>query len=162
MSRKRPWNLVNLPVYSISSKNAAGITNMNIITYANAVSMQPKQFVCAVYHHTKTLHNIQHNPHFVLQILAEEQYRLVDLLGKQSGNNINKAERLNKRKLLTEWKGFEILKDCVAVMEMKAQPLQIQQGQVLPDHQLFLCDVVSYKNLNDSQPLTLDILRAKN
>ncbi|MBA4196489.1 MAG: hypothetical protein C0459_02940 [Chitinophaga sp.] len=161
MSRKKPWNLVSLPVYSISSKNADGNTNMNIITYANAVSMQPKQFVCAIYHNTQTLFNVQLNAHFVLQILAEQQYRLIDLLGKKSGKQINKAERLHKRNLLMEWKGFEVLKDCVAVMEMKVQPLQIQAGQALPDHQLYLCDVISYKNLNESKPLTLDILRNK-
>jgi len=82
-------------------------------------------------------------------------------LGKKSGKQINKAERLHKRNLLMEWKGFEVLKDCVAVMEMKVQPLQIQAGQALPDHQLYLCDVISYKNLNESKPLTLDILRNK-
>jgi len=159
---KRPWNRIDLPVYSISSKSINGNANMNIITYAQAVSMHPKQFICAIYQNTQTLDNIQANPHFVLQILSSDQYRLVELLGKKSGIHINKIERLNRRKLLTEWKGFSILKDCIAVMEMKAQPVQIQSGQLVPDHSLFLCDVLSYKNLNDGEALSLNILRAKN
>lgn len=27
------------------------------------------------------------------------------------------------------------------------------------DHRCFLCDIIAYKNLNDGEPLTLDILR---
>ena len=40
--RKRPWNRVNLPVYSISSK-AGDNNNMHIITYALQISMKPKK-----------------------------------------------------------------------------------------------------------------------
>ncbi len=132
---------------------------MHIITYAQAVSMQPKQFICAIYLGTKTLELLENNPHFVLQILSAEQYRLVDLLGKKSGNNINKIERLQKRNLLTEWNGFFILKDALAVMEMKAEAIVIKSNQ--PDHQLFLCDVIAYKNLNEGSPLTTQILGEK-
>lgn len=156
---QRPWNRVNLPVYSISSKDGLGNSNMNIITYAQAVSMQPKQFVCAIYHATKTLQNVQENPHFVLQILAEDQFRLVDILGKKSGNNINKIERLHKRKLLTQWNGFDVLKESLAVMQMNANDI-IHKGNQ-PDHQLFLCDVIAYKNLHEGNPLTTKILGEK-
>jgi flavin reductase (DIM6/NTAB) family NADH-FMN oxidoreductase RutF len=159
MTKKKPWNRVNLPVYSISSKGLDGTSNMHIITYAQAVSMQPKQFICAIYYGTKTLALVNENPHFVLQILAADQYRLVDLLGKKSGKEINKIERLQKRNLLTTWNGFYILKDAIAVMEMKAKPLSSEANQ--PDHKLFLCDVIDYKNLNDGEALTLDILREK-
>ncbi|MBC7588919.1 MAG: flavin reductase family protein [Chitinophagaceae bacterium] len=163
MIKKKPWNRVDLPVYSISSKDGKGNANMHIITYAQAVSMQPKQFICAIYYGTKTLELVEANPHFVLQILAAEQYRLVDLLGKKSGNNINKIERLQKRNLLIEWNGFYILKDAIAVMEMKAVPLSFgeQLGVSPPDHKLFLCDVMAYKNVNDGEALTLNILREK-
>ena len=157
---QRPWNRVNLPVYSISSFDGINNHNMHIITYAQAVSMQPKQFICAIYNGTKTLDNVEANPHFVLQILAEEQYRLVDLLGKKTGKKINKIERLNKRKILIDWKGFPILKDCIAVMEMKAIPLTASEDERV-DHRLFLCEVISYKNINVGKALTLDTLREK-
>lgn len=160
---QRPWNRVNLPVYSISSKDLEGNANMHIITYAQAVSMHPKQFICAIYYDTKTLELVEKNPHFVLQILCAEQYRLVDLLGKKSGNNINKIERLQKRNLITEWNGFYILKDALAVMEMKATPLSFTENldSKSPDHKLFLCNVVGYKNLHDGTPLTTQILGEK-
>jgi len=156
-NRKKPWNRVNLPVYSISSKGADGKENMHIITYATAVSMQPKRFICAVYQNTRTLANLQENPHFVLQILAAGQHRIVDLLGKKSGFEVDKISRLQKRGILTNWNGFAVLKDCIAVMEMKIIG-EINGG----DHTCFLCDVVAHKNLNDGEALTLDELRKHN
>ncbi|MDE3234912.1 MAG: flavin reductase [Bacteroidota bacterium] len=159
MTRKKPWNRINLPVYSICSTDGNGNYNMHIITYTQAVSMQPKQFICAIYKNTKTLSNIQSYPHFVLQLLHAGQYNIVTLLGKESGNQINKMARLQKRKLLTEWNGFPVLKDSLAVMEMKAFPLQVHSVQEQPDHVLYLCDVIDYINLNEGEALTLDILR---
>jgi len=153
--KKKPWNRVDLPVYSISS-NGNEFGNMNIITYATAVSMTPKRFICAVYKNTKTLENVILNGVFVLQILSDSQYALVRLLGKQSGNKINKIERLRKRNLISEWKGFTILKDALAIMEMNIIQ-EIDGG----DHVCFLCDVVAYKNLNDGNELTLNILSDK-
>ncbi len=153
--KKKPWNRVDLPVYSISSKGAE-FDNMNIITYSTAVSMKPKRFICAVYKNTKTLENVRLNGQFVLQILSDSQYALVRLLGKQSGNKINKIEKLSKRNLLSEWKGFKILKEALALMEMKV--IHEMDGG---DHVCFLCDVVAYKNLNDGKELTLNILSEK-
>jgi len=153
--KKKPWNRVDLPVYSISSKGNE-YDNMNIITYASAVSMKPKRFICAVYKNTKTLENVRSNGQFVLQILTDNQYALVRLLGKQTGNKINKIERLSKRNLLSEWNGFSILKEALAVMEMKIIN-EIDGG----DHVCFLCDVVAYKNLNEGNELTLNILSEK-
>lgn len=151
---KKPWNRINLPVYSISSK-AGDTSNMHIITYASQISMKPKRFVCGIYYNTKTLENMLEGDDFVLQLLADSQYRLVDLLGKKSGYQFDKIARLNKRKELTEWNGFYILKNCLAVMQLKV--LSDFDGG---DHQGFVCDVVAYKNLNAGNPLTLDILRA--
>jgi flavin reductase (DIM6/NTAB) family NADH-FMN oxidoreductase RutF len=153
MIRKKPWNRINLPVYSISSK-ANGKSNMHIITYATAISMQPKRFICGIYHGTQTLANVEASGEFILQLLDEEQYRLVDLLGKKSGKAIDKINRLQKRKELTEWNGYPILKNCLAVMQMKV--INSFDGG---DHKCFLCDVSAYKNLNDGEALTLDILR---
>lgn len=95
MTKKKPWNRINLPVYSISCK-AGELCNMNICTYVSAVSMQPKRMMVAVYNDTFTLELITKNPHFVLQLLSTDQYRLVDLLGKKSGHTIDKIKRLEK------------------------------------------------------------------
>ena len=63
--RKKPWNRVNLPVWSISSKRD-GIGNLNMITYAAQISMHPKRFICGVYRNTKTLENLLNSQEFVL------------------------------------------------------------------------------------------------
>lgn len=151
---KRPWNRVNLPVYSISSHDGKGHFNMHIITYASQISMKPKRFVCGIYQGTQTLQNIEQHPVFVLQLLASNQYRLVDLLGKKSGKEIDKIAQLEKRKLIRYWKGFPILNECLAVMELTVVS-RFDGG----DHAGFLCEVTDHKNIQDGDPLSLDILR---
>lgn len=151
---QRPWNRVNLPVYSISSHDGKGDHNMHIITYATQISMKPKRFVCGIYQGTKTLENIQQHPRFVLQLLAAHQYRLTDLLGKKSGHTVNKMERLEKRKLLGIWKDYRVLRESLALIELSV--LQSFEGG---DHTGFLCEVLDYTNLQEGKPLTLDILR---
>jgi flavin reductase (DIM6/NTAB) family NADH-FMN oxidoreductase RutF len=151
--RKRPWNRVNLPVYSISSKTG-NKANMHIITYASQISMQPKRFVCGIYLGTQTLENVTAAGEFILQLLSATQYRLVDLLGKQSGKQIDKISRLQKRNELIEWNGYPVLKNCLAVMQLKV--ISTFDGG---DHQGFVCDMIAYKNLNEGEVLTLDVLR---
>ena len=151
---KRPWNRVNLPVYSISSK-AGDNANMHIITYASQISMQPKRFVCGIYHGTQTLENVSQQGEFILQLLSATQYRLVDLLGKKSGRQIDKIGRLAKKGELAIWNGYPVLKNCLAVMQLKV--ISNFEGG---DHQGFVCDVIAYKNLNEGEVLTLDTLRA--
>lgn len=153
MTKKKPWNRINLPVYSISSKTN-GQRNMHIITYVSQISMKPKRFICGIYYGTQTLENVDSSKEFVLQLLSDKQYALVNLLGKKSGHTINKIERLQKRNELTEWNGFYVLKNCLAVIHLKVIN-QFDGG----DHKGFLCDVVAYKNCNDGKPLTLDTLR---
>lgn len=153
MTNKKPWNRVNLPVYSISSKYE-GADNMHIITYVSAVSMKPKRFICAIYNDTKTLLNVEGSGEFVLQLLAESQYRLVDLLGKKTGKETDKISRLQKRNELMEWKGYQVLKSCLAIMHLK-----VIDSLVGGDHKCFLCELTAFKNLNEGDELTLDTLR---
>lgn len=127
---------------------------MHIITYANQISMTPKRFVCGIYEGTKTLENVIGHNEFILQLLSDKQYRLVELLGKKSGHHIDKITRLEKRQLLTNWNGYPVLKDALAVMHLKT--ISSFPGG---DHTGFLCDVTQFKNLNDGNPLTLDTLR---
>jgi len=155
MIRKKPWNRVNLPVYSISSKSDDS-HNMHIITYASQISMQPKRFICGIYHGTQTLINIEASGEFVLQLLADTQYRLVDLLGKKSGKNIVKIGRLQKTNELMDWNDFYVLKNCLAVMQLKV--ISSFEGG---DHKGFLCDVVAYKNISEGIVMTLEPLRKK-
>ena len=51
---KRPWNIIDLPVYSLLSNDMNGNINMNICTYVSAVSMKPKIYSIAIDFKTKT------------------------------------------------------------------------------------------------------------
>ena len=146
---------MDLPVYSISSQGNGG-DNMHLIIYVTAISMKPKRFICAVFHGTRTLENIQEHGEFVLQLLARPQYRLVDLLGKKSGWQVDKISRLDKRGALTSWRGFRVLQDCLALLHLRVTN-SLEGG----DHRVFVCDLLAYKNLQDGPPLTLDDLRAR-
>ena len=153
--RKKPWNRVDLPVYSVSSKTERN-ENMHICTYVSSVSMVPKRMMVAIYQGTQTLENLTTNPHFVLQLLCDQQYNLVRRLGMQSGKKINKIQALEKRKLLVVWNGFKVLKDALAVMQLQAIN-QVDGG----DHRMYVCEVLAYKNLNEGEPLTTRILYEK-
>ena len=130
---------------------------MHICTYVSAVSMQPKRFMVALFKGSLTLELVEKNPHFILQLLDENQYRLVDLLGRNSGRKIDKIHRLRKRKLIEEWKKYAVLSQALAWME-----LQVISSFDAGDHIVKLCDLVSVKNVQEGNPLTLDTLREKN
>lgn len=152
--RKRPWNRVDMPVYSISSQRNDE-ANMNIITYVTPVSMQPKRILCCIYKGTKTLELVESKPVFVLQLLHTEQHDLVRLLGKQSGFHTDKLRLLRRRELLTEWQGFPVLNNALAWMHLES--INRFDGG---DHIGFICDVVAYHNRQEGEPLTLNRLRA--
>lgn len=152
---KRPWNRINLPVYSVSSKDNEA-ENMHICTYVSSVSMTPKRIMVALYHNTKTLELVTKNPHFVLQLLSESQCNLIKLLGQTSGNAVDKISRLKKREKLTTWQNFTVLKDALAFIELKS--INTVDGG---DHILHICDVVSFYNNLAGEPLTLNLLREK-
>jgi flavin reductase (DIM6/NTAB) family NADH-FMN oxidoreductase RutF len=151
--RKKPWNRVNIPVYSVSSADGV-LHNMNICTYATPVSMQPKRYVVALYRGTKTLDNVQRTRHFVLQILGTQHTSLVRGFSRFSGSHKDKLKSIGR--LLTDYNGFKILTDAIAVIEMRV--MSLTDGG---DHMVALCEVVSYKNLSSAEVLTLDHLREK-
>lgn len=151
--RKKPWNRVNAPVYSLCTKGENGF-NMNICTYVSPVSMHPKRYMIGVYRGTQTLKNVYASDIMVLQILSAEQFRLVNQLGKMSGRHIDKLARLAKRDLLSEWKDFPVLRDSLALIRLRKKT-QINGG----DHVCFLFDVLDYCNLHEGRVLDLDILK---
>lgn len=152
---RRPWNRVDLPVYSVSS-SANGEHNMHICTYVSAISMEPKRYMVALYEGTKTRELVEQTGHFMLQLLAEDQFKLIKHLGQQSGFKKDKIALLKKRALLAEHDQFYYLKDSLAIMECKV--INCVEGG---DHKLFICDVLFWKNLNEGTPLTTKYLQDK-
>jgi flavin reductase (DIM6/NTAB) family NADH-FMN oxidoreductase RutF len=152
---KKPWNRINIPVYSVSCQYGQK-HNMHICTYVSAVSMHPKRFMVALFKGSLTLELVEKNPHFVLQLLDEKQYNLVDLLGRKSGRKIDKIIRLRKRKMIEEWKNFTVLSQSLAWME-----LRVISSFDAGDHVMMICDLAAAKNVREGNPLTLDTLREK-
>ena len=141
---KRPWNLASLPVFSLVTPQGASF-NMNICTYVSAVSMQPKQYMVALYHPSQSYRNMLQSNEAVLQLLHLSQAGLVQVLGKTSGAATPKCEVPRIKKHLHLWKNFPVLKDASAVLHLKKK-------EVHPcnDHSLFLFDVLAYRSLNAS------------
>lgn len=152
---KRPWNLPNLPVYSLATY-AGEQVNFNICTYVSAVSMQPKLYAVAVYNNTQTLINLQRADWAVLHLLHANQYNLVNYLGKKSGLTFNKQAWLSRKKLLDTWQNLQVLQGAAAYVFLK-------KVNVMPsgDHQLFLFEVLKYQSVSNDV-LTTQELSAKN
>ena len=49
LNMRRPWNIINLPIYSLQTVDSNGKLNMNICTYVSVVSMKPKIYSIAIY-----------------------------------------------------------------------------------------------------------------
>lgn len=152
---KRPWNLIDAPVYSLAT-HIDGRPNMNICTYVSAVSMQPKQYAVAVYHGSHTQAGVQRGQPVVLQLLAADQYGLVRSLGHRSGRDTDKLAPLRKKGHLADWQGHPVLSAAVALLLL--EPLdRLAAG----DHDLWLMEVLRHQVQRDTPPLTLDELRRR-
>lgn len=151
---KRPWNLSNLPVYSLATYHGTKV-NMNICTYVSAVSMVPKRYIIAVYHQTQSLKNITGSKTAVLQLLGKDHLSLVNTLGKKSGRNYDKERYLKAKKLLQVWNDKNVLTNCAALIEVEKI-----WSKDAGDHTLFLFDVMRYRT-NHESVLMLDDLRER-
>jgi len=170
------WNLPAVPVYSLVTQDIDGCFNMNCCTYVTPVSMNPKHYMVAIYHGTKTWDNLNQNPKqtVILQWLGMDQASLVRILGRQSGFSTNKIQRLERRGLLSAWKGQPVLRDAAAWAEMRSlgpltppnpsnppnldDPADPGSSTPLGDHQCWLFGLQSTRVLHD-QGLDNDTLR---
>jgi flavin reductase (DIM6/NTAB) family NADH-FMN oxidoreductase RutF len=118
--------------------------------------MTPKRYICGLYKNDLTLRYVSETGIFVLQLLAANQANLVNLLGKKSGNSIDKIARLNRRKLTGEWGDFVILKQALSLIKLK-----VVETFDAGDHMGFMLDVIEFKNINIGEPLTMNHLREK-
>ena len=150
---RRPWNIVDLPVYSLATYHGNEV-NMNICTYVSAISMQPKQYLVAIDPATKTMSNLELDGNAVLQLMHEDQAELVKPLGKKSGFKMDKQDWLEQKSILTNWKGKTVLKDCCAYLLLEKAGQFNTQG----DHELFCFNVIKSSTANDEGILTFQKL----
>jgi flavin reductase (DIM6/NTAB) family NADH-FMN oxidoreductase RutF len=162
---KKPWNLPDLPVYSLMTE-IDGQINMNICTYVSAMSMNPKRYAIGVYYQTKTLQNIQNGAKIVLQLLAQNQWPVVRNFGQKSGLTFDKHDFLRRKNTgdtehphkypyqCSRWHDFVVLKQALAYIE-----LQTLWHQTAGDHELYLFDVLRHQTLLEETPLKVSDLR---
>ncbi len=162
---KKPWNLPDLPVYSLMTE-CEGRVNMNICTYVSAMSMSPKRYAIGVYYNTKTLENIQKGGKIVLQLLAQNQWPVVRNFGQKSGTAFDKHDFLSRKNkgdtqhphkqpyACTRWYDFIVLKNALAYVELEAV-----WHQSAGDHELYLFEVKRHQTLSEKAPLRVSDLR---
>ena len=151
---KRPWNIIDLPIYSLVTKDKDGNVNMNICTYVSAVSMKPKMYAIAIDYKTKTFDNLKKSFIAVLQILSQDNMKLVRKLGKTSGKKIDKDKYLKGKLLLQDWNGEEVLKGACAYLMIKKSSCVQNHG----DHAIYLFDVLASKTVSEDNILTFQDL----
>ena len=152
---KKPWNLANIPVYSLATYDQQHKVNMNLCTYVSAVSMHPKLFAIGVYQNTRTLMNLRTSETAILQWLNPSHLSVAKHLGFESGKDFDKEIYLSKKNFLVEWEGNSILKNLSAIAHLKRI-----SSMVTGDHELFIFEVLKAKTFQNDL-LYLNHLREK-
>lgn len=150
---KRPWNRTDTAVYSLATKS--DYLNMNICTYVQAISMQPKLFMIALEYNSATEQNFRSTNKGVLQLLSSEQLHLIKKLGFISGVDEYKLKAIentlaNEHNFYTEY-----LADASAILNVTVESITETPG----DHAVFICNVTKWKNLHETPPMQLQQLR---
>ena len=154
---KRPWNIIDLPIYSLATNDSYGKLNMNICTYVSAVSMNPKMYAIAIDYKSKTFDNLENSSFVVLQILSKENIKLVRKLGKNSGNKIDKEKYLVEKCFLQYWNSYKVLNRASAYICLK----KISSIKNHGDHAIYLFDVLNSKTISEDNILTFQYLVEK-
>lgn len=149
---RRPWNIVNHPVYSLATYHE-DTYNMNILTYATAISMKPKLYGISVYTPSLSLEYMRATGWGILQFLSRDHLGLIRPLGKKSGRTYNKIKYLESKGWVGSWRGHKVLEGCTAYVLVRIQQ-EIETG----DHQLMICKAEKYQTCNETDTLMFDDL----
>jgi flavin reductase (DIM6/NTAB) family NADH-FMN oxidoreductase RutF len=152
---RKIWNRPDSAVWSLVTSDKKGTFNMNICSYVTAVSMEPKVMLVAIYKGTQTHANVRVGNLVRLQLLTEINAPLVRLLGQQSGKNIDKLARLNKRDLVAYADTMPYVRDCAGYIDAKVTKI-ITAGL---DHDLVLIQATTQKSISDGRILTTTYLK---
>jgi flavin reductase (DIM6/NTAB) family NADH-FMN oxidoreductase RutF len=153
---KRPWNIVNMPVYSLATYGEEGV-NMNICTYVTAVSRKPKLYAIALEEGSASHENMQKCDEAVLQVFTSSQQDLVRVLGKRTGHSFDKEEYLSRHGLLTRWHGKKVLGACAAYTLLLKQSVQ-----PAGDHHLYVLRATRFSTISENNILMFqDLVKNK-
>jgi flavin reductase (DIM6/NTAB) family NADH-FMN oxidoreductase RutF len=121
--------------------------------------MEPKLMTVAVYRGTKTLANLEACPTepVLLQLLTEHLAPAVRMCGQQSGHQIDKLARLQKRFVMAEADGLPYFAEVAGYLILIPQTVSSVAG----DHVLYTFSVMKHKNVADKPILTTTTLRER-
>lgn len=148
--------LLDVPTYSLATFNKDGSTNMNIMTYATPVSVDPNRvWSLGIYRETLTEENLLRKPVAVLQLLTMEHVDLVTILGGNSGRDVDKKEACAKAGFewtqFDEFQGLQVLPSCASYLYLTVQGGLLDAGShlIVP-----FCQVEAmYTSGEDTSPL---------
>ncbi|CAM9295061.1 unnamed protein product [Ectocarpus sp. 4 AP-2014] len=85
---------LSVPVFSLATVNEDGSTNMNIVTYASPVGIEPERlWMVSLFKSTLSYENFIREGWGVLQFLQRNHAPLVPILGQSGGRDTDKAGR---------------------------------------------------------------------
>lgn len=136
--------LLDVPTYSLATKDADGNTGMNILTYATPISIRPDRiWSIGIFKGTVAYENFSITGEGILQLLSPQHSKLVKLLGGSSGKDVNK--RLECAKLGMSWTSIndnddglpEVLPDCMHYLKIQKVGDLVDCGS----HALAVCKI---------------------
>ena len=147
---KRPWNIINPPLYSLVTYDKNNLINMNICSYVSAVSLKPKLYLIAIDYSSKTYENLKQNSVVVLQLLSKSHLKIIRKLGKTSGYCFDKEKYLRSKEMLVDWRNNFVLKNACALIELKKN----NEIDIEGDHAVFTFSVSKFRTLSKDNILT--------
>lgn len=136
--------LLDVPTYSLVTRDENGNTGMNILTYATPVSMRPDRvWSISLFKGTATHDNFSRTGRGILQLLAPCHAPAVRILGGSSSRDTNKKEECEKLGIAWTSSGIddfpEVLSNCRYYLKLKRLGDMIDCGS----HDVALCEVES-------------------
>lgn len=147
--------LKNYDIHSICSFDPdTGKLNANIAMWVMASSLDGKLVTIALENGDYTLELIQKTPFLTVNLLAEQQTRLINKLGRRSGRQTDKFKNLAYG---LDSRNCPFLRECIGYLSCEAKAFY-PSG----DHTLVLCEIVSQKVLHpELNSMSLNFLREK-
>ena len=144
--------LIDVPTYSLATKDISGKTGMNILTYATPISIRPDRiWSLGLFKGTVTHENFAKTGKGVLQLLSTDHAKLVRLLGGKSGKDIDKKAECEK--LGMPWHSIdeelpELLPGCCHYLRLTRVGDLVDCGS----HELAICRVESmFVSIHDNE-----------
>lgn len=144
----------NYDVHSITSITPDGRKNANIATWVMQVAMGGKMLCVALYKIDYTLELVKESGLLNVNLLAEDQTRLIAKLGRKSGRDVDKFKNLAHE---LDERGCPYISDAIGYVQCRVTGYA--DGG---DHELVICEVLKQVTLHpDKKVMTHHFLREK-